>query len=107
WLVRLMSASQGCIHWHLCLAPGGAGHSVVATHFYAGSESAHRRGGLPHPKDVTTCAGSFEEFVDRFWLENELWSALHAGGRMPEGGREYLAFDRPRGPRRRTRMKVP
>jgi hypothetical protein len=49
--------------------------------------------------------------VYRFWLENELWFALHAeelaevldhlplghaiGGKMPEGGREYLAFYRP------------
>ena len=37
-----------------------------------------------------------EEFVYRFWLENELYSALH-GGRMPEGGEEYLAFYRPGG----------
>ena len=40
---------------------------------------------------------SFEEFVYRFWLENELWFALHNTGRMPEGGEEYLAFYRSRG----------
>jgi hypothetical protein len=37
---------------------------------------------------------SFEEFVYRFWLENELWFALHDRGSMPEGGEEYLAFHR-------------
>jgi len=84
---------------------------VVATYQFTGREYAHLRDGLPHPKDITTCAGSFEEFVYRFWLENELWFALHAGeigkvldhlpgghatvDRMPEGGREYLAFYRP------------
>jgi hypothetical protein len=95
-LVRFLSDSQYCRHWHLCLAPGGTGHSVVATYRYTGSDSDDPlKDRLPHPKDVTTCAGSFEEFVYRFWLENELWFALHAGGRMPEGGREYLAFYRP------------
>jgi hypothetical protein len=73
--------------------PGGAGHSVVATYFYAGSEFVHLKDGLPHPKDITTCAGSFEEFVYRFWLENDLWYALN-GGTMPDGGREYLAHYR-------------
>lgn len=97
-LVRFMSDSQGCIHWHLCLGPSGAGHSVVATYFYTGSEYAHLKGGLPHPKDITTCAGSFEEFVYRFWLENELWYALRDRDRMPEGGREYLAHYRPEAP---------
>jgi hypothetical protein len=114
-LVRFLSDSQYCRHWNLYLAPGGTGHSVVSTYFYSGSESPHPRVGLPHPKDVTTVAGSFEEFVYRFWLENELYFALNAGkiaevleqfaeyfpggqaivSRMPEGGREYLAFYRP------------
>jgi hypothetical protein len=110
-LVRFLSDSQYCLHWNLCLAPDGAGHSVVATYFYTGSDDPQPRVGLPHPRDITTVAGSFEEFVYRFWLENELLFALHAGelaevldhlpgghaivGRMPEGGREYLAFYRP------------
>jgi hypothetical protein len=110
-LVRFLSDSQYCRHWNLCLTPGGAGHSVVATYFYSGSEHPHPRAGRPHPRDITTVAGSFEEFVYRFWLENELFFAVHGreqaevrdllpgghaiGGRMPEGGREYLAFYRP------------
>jgi hypothetical protein len=110
-LVRFLSDSQYCRHWHLYLAPGGTGHAVVATYFYTGSDADDLKGRLPHPKDITTCAASFEEFVYRFWLENELSFALHAGelaavrdllpggpaiaGRMPEGGREYLAFYRP------------
>jgi hypothetical protein len=94
-LIRFLSDSQGCKHWHLYLSPCGKRHSVVATYFYTGSECAHLTGGLPHPKDITLCSNSFEEFVYRFWLENEVWFALHGMGSMPEGGEEYLNYYRP------------
>lgn len=96
-LIRFLSDSQDCKHWHLWLSPCGTRHSVVATYRFTGSEHAHLKDRLPHPRDITTCAASFEEFVYRFWLENELWIALHNKGRMPEGGEEYLAFYRSRG----------
>jgi hypothetical protein len=96
-LIRFLSDAQDCKHWHLWLSPSGTRHSVVATYRFTGSEHAHLKDGLPHPRDITTCAGSFEEFVYRFWLENELWFALRDKGRMPEGGEEYLAFYRSRG----------
>ncbi len=91
-LIRFLSDSQGCKTWHLHTSPCGTRHSVVATYRYTGSEYAHLPDGLPHPKDITTCAGSFEEFVYRFWLENELWFALDDMGNVPVGGAEYLAF---------------
>lgn len=93
-LIRFMSDSQGCKHWHLYISPCWTQHWVVATYRYTGSEHAHLQDGLPHPKDITTCAGSFEEFAYRFWLENEVWFALHNKCTMPEGGPEYLAFYR-------------
>jgi hypothetical protein len=96
-LIRFLSDSQDCKHWHLHISPCGKLHSVVATYRFTGSEQAHLKDALPHPKDITTCAESFEEFVYRFWLENELWFALHDRGSMPEGGEEYLAFYRSRG----------
>ena len=91
-LVRFLSDSQYCKHWCLHISPCGTRHSVVVTYFYTGSDFAHPRGGLPHPRDITTCAASFEEFVYRFWIENELWRALNGLGEMPVGGQEYLAF---------------
>jgi hypothetical protein len=93
-LVRFMSDSQGCIHWHLCISPCGTTHTVVATYHFTGSEYAHKPSGKPHPRDVTTCAASFEEFIYRFWIENELWYALSLHQAMPEHGEEYLAHYR-------------
>lgn len=92
WLVCFMSDSQDCKHWHLYLAPCGTKHAVVATYHYSGSESVKAGGGKPHRRDITTCAKSFEEFMYRFWLENELFYASFAKEDLPPGGAEYLAF---------------
>jgi hypothetical protein len=81
-LVRFLSDSQGCKHWHLHISTCGTKHTVVATYLFSGSE----HGGKPYPKDITTCADSFEEFIWRFWLENELWFALNCQEPMPDGG---------------------
>lgn len=93
-LLRFLSDSQGCKHWHLYISPCGKRHSVVATYRFTGSEETHLGNGLPHRKDITTCAESFEEFMYRFWLENEIWFALCFDGKIPDGGEEYLGFYR-------------
>lgn len=93
-LVRFMSDYQGCIHFSLHISPCGTKHTVVATYHFTGSE----HGGKPHPRDTTTCAASFEEFIYRFWIENELWYALHDGGATPKHGDEYLACYRTAAP---------
>jgi hypothetical protein len=90
-LVRFISDSQGCIHWHIHISPCGKEHTVVATYRFTGSEHSDSPGGKPHPRDITTCAASFEEFIYRFWIENELWYALYCQDAMPEYGKEYLA----------------
>jgi len=30
--------------------------------------------------NLEVCADSFAEFLYRFWIENEIWYALHEGG---------------------------
>ncbi len=95
-LVRFLSESQGCKTWSLFASSGDSSHAVVATYFFMGSASPNSETELPHPKDITICAGSFEEFIYRFWMENELWFALHDMGEMPAGGEEYLDFYRSR-----------
>lgn len=91
-LIRFMSDSQGCRHWHLYLSACGKRQSVVVTHFYRGSESVHVSSGQPHPKDITMCSAKFEEFMYRFWIENEIINASRGDREMPPGGEEYLAF---------------
>jgi hypothetical protein len=94
-LVRFMSDSQGCKHWHVHISPCGEKHTVVATYRFTGSEDANSPGGKPYPKDITTCAASFEEFMYRYWIENELFFALHCQDVMPQNGEAYLAHYKP------------
>jgi hypothetical protein len=96
-LVRFLADSQGCLYWNLHLRPDGAEPTVVTTYHFSGSENMDRRAGRPHPRDITTCAPSFEAFLYRFWLENELWFALNDGQPLPEHGQQYLAFYRASG----------
>jgi hypothetical protein len=91
-LIRFMSDSQDCKHWHLYIAPCGTKHAVAATYHFRGSDPEHPQGGKPHPRDITVCAASFEEFAYRFWLENELFYAAYEKTELPPGGAEYLAF---------------
>jgi uncharacterized protein (TIGR02996 family) len=63
------SDSQGCYHWFLYLTPEGA-HCVVGNEL--------------HPEEFDEegqdrwkfCAPSFEAFLYREWIENEIWFAL-------------------------------
>ena len=69
----------GC-GWYLLLEPGGR-HRVV---------TAVDTDPEKPPADVTVCADSFEEFIERFWIENTLWF-LQRDGKPIEGRlRDYL-----------------
>lgn len=90
WLLRFLSDSQGCLYWNLLLAADGS-HQIAATYAYHGFGDAKTQEGRPHVKDTVVCAATFEEFIYRFWLENEIWYALKMNGEMPADGEEYLA----------------
>jgi len=76
-LVRIFSDQQYCACWYLYLRP--AGETFLVFDLDAG----------PYPADTDAeesillggrlywCAGSFEEFAYRYWIENRLWRALH------------------------------
>ena len=66
--------------WCLLLEPGGT-HRVVTAIDTDPEEPL---------VDVRVCADSFEEFIERFWIENTLWF-LQEHGRPIEGRlRDYL-----------------
>lgn len=91
-LVRFLADSQGCIFWYLYLPPGGADHAVVASPDYYGPEDEEWPDEEPSdPSELVFCAGSFEEFLWRFWIENGIWFAEYEGTPMPDGGVDYIA----------------
>lgn len=97
-LVRFLSDSQGCLFWYLYLAPGGRDHCVVASPGFYGSgaemeqwaEWDEAKEGPPDPDEIVYCAESFEAFLCRFWLENEVWFAGDEGVPLSDACREYV-----------------
>ncbi len=90
YLVRFLADSQGCIFWYLYLTPDGSDHAVVSSPGFYGTEAERWQEGLPDPAKIVYCAESFEAFMCRFWLENEIWFSGWKKTPMPDVGREYI-----------------
>jgi hypothetical protein len=87
-LVRFLADQQGCLYWYLRVTGDGADHAVVYSGEYydvADEETAD-----PDPFEIEFCAESFEAFLCRFWLENEIWFATARDTPMPDVGAEYI-----------------
>jgi uncharacterized protein (TIGR02996 family) len=75
-LVRFYSDSQGCFHWYLYLTPHKY-HCVVGSGgFFGGYEGRLEEDWEDESGDFWFCAPSFQAFVYRYWIENEIWYAL-------------------------------
>lgn len=98
WLVRFLADSQGCIFWHLYLTEDCSAHAVVSSPGFYGTEAEQWRDEPPDPAEIVYCAESFEAFMCRFWLENEIWYAEWEKTPMPDVGREYIERYRSKGP---------
>jgi hypothetical protein len=78
-LLRFMNDQQCCLLWYVLLEPGG-GHSVACAWPEIDNEATGETlEDVSKPEDVVICASSFEEFVQRFYLENSLWFASTKG----------------------------
>jgi hypothetical protein len=80
WLVLFLRDQQDCLFWLLDVLPG-VGHRVVVGDPTALAEwrdsdeprVSDWRGPLD---DLAVCAATFDEFMQRFWIENEIWWRL-------------------------------
>jgi hypothetical protein len=89
WLVRFMADSQGCLYWYLYLTKDWSDHAVVSSsHFYRTRKAMRvEEQNLP---DLVFVAESFEAFMCRFWLENEICYAKSEGTPMFDVCLEYV-----------------
>jgi hypothetical protein len=90
FLLRFLADSQGCIFWYLYQLPGRSDHCVVASTDFYGSDAEKWEEELPDPDEIIFCEESFERFLCRFWLENEIWYCGYEKRAMFEEGRKYL-----------------
>lgn len=95
-LIRFLSDQQGCVFWYLYLAESGD-HAVVASPDFYGTPE-EEAGWSDAPRDAGSiwfCSQSFELFLWRYWIENEIWFAHYSDeeepGDMPALAEAYLA----------------
>ena len=77
YLLRFYSEGQDCLHWYLYLSQPMYHCVVVSGEFFGGDDL------LEDEEDIDDksgkfwfCAPSFEAFIYRTWIENEIWHAL-------------------------------
>jgi hypothetical protein len=91
FLVRFLADSQGCIFWYLYQRPDSSDHCVVASQGFYGAPSEQWQDYAADPSQVVFVEQSFEAFVCRFWLENEIWFSGYAKSKLIPEGQQYLA----------------
>jgi hypothetical protein len=75
-LVHFLSDQQWVLHWLLYVGDDGS-EAVVATPVPYGFEGeAPPTLAVGGDADTVVCAESFNEFLYRFWIENEIWFGL-------------------------------
>lgn len=90
-MLRFLNDQQSCVFWYLVLLADGS-HAVATASPEWGDEDEEEPAEPPatldeayEPVGFEICAGSFAEFVKRFWVENTLWFFLSEGEDVPPG----------------------
>jgi hypothetical protein len=91
-LIHFLSDQQWVLHWSLFVGPGPSG-CVIATSEPLGfmDDGIEHFAFSPGSDDAVICAASFSEFIYRFWVENEIWFALHEGRDLTAEQLGYVA----------------
>ncbi len=90
YLVRFLADSQGCVFWYLFIIADGADHAVVSSPGFYGAAEENWQDEAPDPSQIVFSEESFEAFLCRFWLENEICFSQYHGTPMPEPAKNYL-----------------
>ena len=90
YLIRFLADSQGCIFWYLFVTGDSSDHAVVSSSDFYGTEDDQSEDEPPDPSELAFSAESFEAFIWRFWLENEMWFSGWKKTPMPSAGEQYI-----------------
>ena len=78
-LIRFMNDQQCVLLWYLFLRVGYEPSVVVAIPEWLDDSDDKGLDEAVRLTNLTMCAGTFEEFMFRFWLENTIWYSLYEG----------------------------
>lgn len=90
-LVRFLADSQGCLFWYLYLPEKNHEHCVVVSTGFYGLPEEEWQDEPPDPSEICVCAPSFEAFIGRFVIENELWFTVSDGDELGPAEQSYVA----------------
>jgi hypothetical protein len=93
-LIRFLADSQACIFWYLFVTKDGTDHAVVSSPGFYGTKDEEWQDEVPDPSQLSFTAESFEAFMCRLWLENEIWFAQWQKTPMPQVGEQYIELYR-------------
>jgi hypothetical protein len=99
-LVRFLADSQSVLFWYLYFPTAGHDHAVLASAAFHGTPEEAWQDDEEEEEEspLEFVAESFEQFLWRFWVENELWFAVYSDNTTPiAAAQAYLAQYRARG----------
>jgi hypothetical protein len=89
-LIRFLADSQGCLFWYLYVTGDSSDHAVVSSPGFYGTEAEQWQEEPADPREIVFSAESFETFLARFWLENEIWFSEYEKTPMSAVGQTYI-----------------
>lgn len=93
YLLRFLVDIQGCAFWYLYLSPGTQDHAVVMSADYFDADDQDSCDILAiSQKQFLFDSPSFECFLCRFWLENEIFFAEDEGTEPPKVAKKFLKW---------------
>ncbi|MHB1561203.1 MAG: hypothetical protein ACYC61_27460 [Isosphaeraceae bacterium] len=90
YLVRFLADQQGCAFWYLFLNRDGSDHCVVCSFEYFDADDSDDEGAELSEAEFQFQAESFEAFLVRFWLENEIGFAEFDSTPPPDVAPRFL-----------------
>lgn len=77
FLLRFLHDQQDCAFWYLYLNADGSDHCVVSSYEYFDADDMDYESDELQEKDFRLAETSFERFLSRFWIENEILFAKY------------------------------
>jgi hypothetical protein len=90
YLIRFLADQQGCAFWYLYVATSGTDHCVVCSYEYFDADEMDYAIDELKESAFQFWAESFEAFLMRFWLENEILFAKYDSTPPPDLAPRFL-----------------
>lgn len=90
YLVRFLADQQGCAFWYLFINGDGSDHGVVCSFESFDADDSDGDAAELCEAEFQFQAESFEAFLVRFWLENEIGFAVFDSTPLPDVAPRFL-----------------